>query len=96
MARSRRPPAPPPPCPHCGKPTALGGRFCRGCGWDADIVERGEGYLDGVDLPEPADGTEDPGLPGAPRRGRAALWSLTACLLLIAMLWLLLARGSPV
>lgn len=43
--------APPPPCPDCGKPTNLAGRFCRACGWDADLEESGDAYLGGVELP---------------------------------------------
>jgi len=26
--------------------------FCRACGWDADLAESGDGYLDGVEVPE--------------------------------------------
>jgi hypothetical protein len=50
------------PCPECGKPTTLRGRFCPACGWDADVEEGDEGYLDGVDLPQgygPEEGTAD-------------------------------------
>ncbi len=49
--RRRRPPPPPPPCPLCGKSTVLAGRFCRACGWDADLAESPDAHLDGVDVP---------------------------------------------
>lgn len=46
------------PCPDCGAPLALGGRFCKKCGWDADLVDSEDAYLDGVDLPEGGDFTD--------------------------------------
>lgn len=38
-------------CPDCGRPLTLKGRFCKACGWDAELDGSEEGYLDGVDLP---------------------------------------------
>ena len=47
------------PCPACGDPLSPGGRFCRGCGWDADLADSEDAYLDGVDLPQ-GHGRDDP------------------------------------
>ena len=89
--RKRAPKPPPPPCPECGKPTNLGGRFCRACGWDADLAESDTAYLDGVDVPESMDDEgyddllDEEGL--CPRRGRRLLWAVVAAILLAAFLW---------
>lgn len=40
------------PCPDCGGPLSLKGRFCKACGWDADLAESEDSYLDGVDVPD--------------------------------------------
>ncbi|MHC4393541.1 MAG: hypothetical protein ACYS22_19780 [Planctomycetota bacterium] len=40
-----------PPCPDCGESLANRGRFCKACGWDADLEDSEEAYLGGVDLP---------------------------------------------
>ena len=89
-----KPKPPPPPCPDCGRPTANAGRFCKHCGWDADLVGTADSHLDGVDLPEPmdddayADALADAGLgPGPARRGRGLVWWIAAVLLLVAFLW---------
>lgn len=85
----KRPPKPPPPpCPECGKPTTLGGRFCRACGWDADVDERGEGYLDGVDLPE---AIEDEGHASPGRRLYLAVVTLVV---LAAFAWTAIFWGG--
>ena len=39
------------PCPSCDG-TLLRGRFCRECGYDADLEDGDDAYLDGVDLGE--------------------------------------------
>jgi hypothetical protein len=98
--RKSRPKPPPPPCPECGKPTILGGRFCRSCGWDAAVEERGEGHLDGVTLPEAmdddayADLLAEEGLRSpwtGPRRRRGLVFWLAAVALLAAFLLSLLS-----
>lgn len=91
--RKRAPKPPPPPCPDCGKPTNLGGRFCRACGWDADLEESADSHLDGVDVPDTmplddgryAELLADEDL--APQRGRRLLWTLVAAALVVAFLW---------
>jgi len=39
-------------CPDCGEPLRPDGRFCKACGWDADLEETGDAYLDGLDIPD--------------------------------------------
>ena len=51
LGKRSRPKNRPAPCPDCGATLALAGRFCRGCGWDADLVGSPDSHLDGVDLP---------------------------------------------
>jgi hypothetical protein len=73
---ARKPSKPPPrPCPECGKPTTLEGRFCKACGWDADLVESEDSYLDGVDIPQGWGPDEEE---GAPPRRRSVLWIVAA------------------
>jgi len=80
MARGKaRSPA---PCPECGAPTNLGGRFCRACGWDADLVETEDSHLDGVDVPQgwgPDEEAAEPAIRGGRWRW---LWILLALLAL--------------
>jgi hypothetical protein len=85
MARRRR--RPPPPCPLCGKPTVLEGRFCRACGWDADLVDTEDSYLDGVDLPV-GHGNEDAATVPRSPGGSAFLW-IAAVLALAGFLYAL-------
>lgn len=66
----------PAPCPECGGPTILDGRFCKRCGWDADLDESEDGYLDGVDLPGGYAPEE------SRPRGRRLLWTVLALLAL--------------
>lgn len=80
----------------------MGNRFCKACGWDADLAESEDAHLDGVDVPEAmTDGEYEEALaeeglaPALPRRGRRPLWWATAVLLLATMLWGLLRFGSP-
>ena len=94
FGRSKRPPKPPPPpCPDCGRPTANAGRFCKHCGWDADLVGSDDAHLDGVDIPQAmdddayADALADAGLPAPARRGRGLVWWVAAVLLLVAFIW---------
>lgn len=95
FGRAKRPPKPPPPpCPDCGRPTSNAGRFCKHCGWDADLVGSDDAHLDGVDIPEAmdddayADALADAGLGPAPvRRGRGLVWWVAAVLLLVAFIW---------
>ena len=93
FGRRKGPPKPPPPpCPLCGRTTSLGGRFCRGCGWDADTAEGDDAHLDGVSVPEAMDDDayrdllEDEGLAGAGpgTRRRPLVWWLAAVALLVA------------
>ncbi len=77
-APSRRKPD---PCPECGGPTILGGRFCRGCGWDADLAESEDGHLDGVDLPQ-GYGPGEEEAPAPASRAKRVLWTLLALLAL--------------
>ncbi len=39
-------------CSNCGSELSLKGRFCKGCGFDADLSESEDAYLDGIELPE--------------------------------------------
>jgi hypothetical protein len=72
------------PCPECGKPLALAGRFCKSCGWDADLEESEDGYLDGVDVPEGYPPEED----GEARpRGRRVIFVLAAIAALVSFVY---------
>jgi hypothetical protein len=92
--RRARPKPPPPPCPECGKPANLGGRFCRACGWDADLAEGGEAHLDGVSVPEAMDdgayadllAEEGLGTPATALRRRGLVWWIAGVLLVLAFL----------
>ena len=42
-------------CPDCDEPLSLNGRFCKACGWDADLEERDDAYLAGIDIPDTFD-----------------------------------------
>jgi hypothetical protein len=97
----KRRPAPP-PCPDCRAPLSLGGRFCRGCGWDADLAASPDAYLDGIDLPagygpddafDEAETLHEAGL-GPPRRDLRLLWRLTAAALLAMVAWWVIAHGT--
>jgi hypothetical protein len=98
--RKSSPKPPPPPCPECGKPTNLGGRFCRACGWDADHAGGPDAHLDGVFVPEAMDDEaygeflEEEGLPSArPRDLRRRIFVGSILLaLLAAFLWTLIPR----
>ena len=80
----------PPPCPDCGAPLALRGRFCRGCGWDADLTESEDSYLDGVDVPQGyAREAEEETRQGSGRR--IFLW-IAALLALAGFAWSVLHR----
>jgi hypothetical protein len=96
--RKRTPRPPPPPCPECGKPTNLGGRFCRACGWDADHAGSRDAHLDGVDLPEEMDDRayedylEEEGLVFSNRRRRwhwLLVWTTCVALLVAFLLTLI-------
>ena len=95
LGKPKRKPPPPPPCPDCGRPTANAGRFCKHCGWDADLVGTADSHLDGVDVPEAmdddayADALAEEGLGPAParRRGRGVVFTVAAVLLLVAFVW---------
>lgn len=39
-------------CPSCGAPMALGGSYCKHCGFDAGVNASDDAHLDGVDLPQ--------------------------------------------
>lgn len=85
-AMARRPRPRPVPCPECGKPLALAGRFCKACGWDADLEESEDGYLDGVDVPQGYGPDEDE--EARPRgSGRRVLWVLTAIAVLVSFVY---------
>ncbi|MCK6479849.1 MAG: hypothetical protein HUU06_03980 [Planctomycetaceae bacterium] len=88
--RRRRPPPPPPPCPLCGKSTVLAGRFCRACGWDADLAESPDAHLDGVDVPTGYGREEEEPAPTA--RGNFLL--VAAVLALVSFLLALLAESG--
>lgn len=84
---ARKPPKPPPPpCPQCGKPTSIQGRFCKACGWDADLVESEDAYLDGVDLPQGYGPDEDE----APAPRRRWIWVLAAVAALVSFVYVTL------
>ena len=89
----RAPKPPPPPCPDCGKRTNLDGRFCRACGWDADLAESKDAYLDGVKVPEAMDDDAyedllaEEGLAPRPRRGRNLAFTVAAVVLLLLFAW---------
>lgn len=91
--RKRAPKPPPPPCPECGKPTNLGGRFCRACGWDADLEESEDAHLDGVDVPGTMDDDAyddvlaDEGLAPRRRRGWSVAFTVAAVVLLLLFAW---------
>ena len=96
FGRRKSPPKPrPAPCPECGKPTTLRGRFCRACGWDADHFGSEDAYLDGVSVPEPMDDDayedliEDEKLVFSPLRVRARwllVWSLVLAMVVAFVL----------
>jgi len=97
----RRPKPPPPPCPDCGKPTSNAGRFCKHCGWDADLQETEDAHLDGIVLPQAMDDEGYADLLAsealrAPRaRGRGVVFTLAAILLLLALVWSTVLWGRP-
>ncbi len=39
-------------CPSCGARMALGGSFCKHCGFDRQVAASEDAHLDGVDLPQ--------------------------------------------
>ncbi len=76
------------PCPSCAEELSLGGRFCHHCGWDADLAESEDAYLDGIELPD----TEEPDFQFAlhgqrTRKGRQKLWWFVALVVLAGILW---------
>jgi hypothetical protein len=76
-----RPRKRPAPCPECGGPTVLEGRFCKGCGWDAELASSGDAYLDGVDIPQ-GYGPDEDTTPADPPKGKRVLWTVLALLAL--------------
>lgn len=86
------------PCPDCGEPLSLAGRFCKECGWDQDLAESPDAHLDGIDLPG-TDLDEDDyrdflgreGLGPGGSKARSLLWTVVAVGLIIALLmtWVL-------
>ncbi len=102
MARSG-PPArrDPDPCPSCGHPLSLDGRFCKGCGWDADLAESEDSSLDDVGVPQgygkedPEDFDYDRVVEGEGLRPTGAGWvvaAVSAVLLALALVVILNAR----
>ena len=84
-APSRRKPD---PCPECGEPTTLEGRFCKACGWDQDLDDSGDSHLDGVEVPQgygpDGEGTARPMRP---------LWVVLALLALAGFVATFVFRG---
>lgn len=89
-------------CPECGEGGLIRkGRFCRACGWDADLVDASEdeAYLDGVDLPQgyTRNGSEDeeyePTLEAERLDGRSPLRWLVAVIALVLVVWVFVLRG---
>ena len=75
----------PPPCPDCGAPLALSGRFCRKCGRDADLIESGDSNHDGADLPQGTGPGEEESVPRS--RGMRIFWWCVAVLALAGFLF---------
>ncbi|HYC77135.1 MAG TPA: hypothetical protein VEI02_05845 [Planctomycetota bacterium] len=74
-------------CPHCDAPRRTGATFCKACGFDADLGESEDAYLDGVELPQ-GYAKEDPyeSAPERPKRGRRTLIVVIATLAVAAAL----------
>lgn len=86
------------PCPDCGEPLSLGGRLCKDCGWDQDLVESPDAHLDGIDLPgtgldedDYRDFLDREGFDSRGSKPRNLLWTIVAVVLIIALLmtWVL-------
>ncbi len=87
-------------CPECGEEGLIRkGRFCRACGWDADLVDEADAHLDGVDLPQgyTRDGSEDedyePTLDEERLDGRSPVRWLVAVVALALVVWIFVLRG---
>lgn len=76
------------PCPSCQEELSLGGRFCHHCGWDADLAESEDAYLDGIELPDRDEPDYDYVFDGkpAPRRSRK-FWLFVAVVVLAVFVW---------
>lgn len=85
MAKRRPPPPPREPCPLCGRP--LRGTFCPGCGWDRDINDSDDSYLDGVEIPDRWEEDPPPG-----EGGVRPLWKAVALAIVLAFAWWLFSR----
>ena len=83
-------PRAPEPCPRCDAPLRAGGRFCKACGWDADLDESEHAYLDDADVPDAFDDDEyarvleEAGLAPRARTPREVLWAVVAIVTTIA------------
>ncbi len=53
-------------CPECETPLALGGTYCRQCGWDSELAGTEDAYLDGVDVPQGYSAEDEGPLPTNP------------------------------
>jgi hypothetical protein len=93
-------------CPECGESGLVRkGRFCRACGWDADLVDdtEDEAHLDGLDLPQgysrpEVEDEEEAGdyehtLAQERLDGRSPVRWVVAVVALVLVVWIFVLRG---
>jgi ribosomal protein L40E len=75
-------------CPNCGADVPAGSSVCRECGSDESTGWSEDTLYDGLDLPDPGYGPEEP-----PRPRSRISWRVVGIVLILLFLLLVVLRG---